>query len=70
MERDIKFDIHELNIIYEDVKGLLEASHIGGYECKNCLECPLDHFEGIENPSEITIRQDIMNKILDDAAET
>jgi len=67
--RQVLFDEHELNLIFEDQRAALEKSHIGIYSPKALQNCPFLHFIGLDF-HEYMNRQSIMNKILNDAAET
>lgn len=67
--RPVLFDEHELNLIFEDQRSALETRHTGEYDCKALQVCQFEHFSELDLDEWVN-RQDIMNKILDDAAET
>ena len=67
--RTITFDEEELNTIYEDQIKALQNYHIGEHH-PNIQDCHIGCFDLELDHEELEVRQAIMNRILEDAAET
>ena len=57
-ERQIPFDIYELNMIFKDQGGALENIHIGDI-CDAVQECPLNHVVEEDGVQALDVTDDV-----------